>query len=110
LIEIQVEMTDRMDILFSSSPRTRFQGVHSHVDVVPLFVILVTEPLLEGTFRDPCRRDDALNGVGPIAQQDRKPVRRAKVLLDVLGRRNYIVDFLVGGLQVGVYGLCCMAY
>src|SRR5437764_13786784 len=50
VIEIQVKMTDRVDILFSSSPGTRFQGVHSHVDVVLLFVILVTEPLLEGTF------------------------------------------------------------
>jgi hypothetical protein len=85
VIDVQVKMTDGLNVPLSSRACLGFQSVHSDVDVACLFFILVLEPFLSGSSRDPFSSRDTLDRFArtAVADQDGNPIRRMKVCTDV---------------------------
>src|SRR5258708_19780981 len=79
-------MTDGLNVPLSSRACLGFQSVHSDVYVACLFFILVLEPFLSGSSRDPFSSRDTLDRFArtAVADQDGNPIRRMKVCTNVL--------------------------
>src|SRR6266850_4023168 len=94
-VEIQVEMANRLNVIFRSSTGARFERIHSDIDVARILVVLVMQPVLEGGLRNTRGSCDPLYGLAALAisHQDGQPVRGMKARAEIFTSADFLAEW-----------------
>jgi hypothetical protein len=86
VVEINIQITYREDVLFGSRSSTRLERIHADINIEPVSAVLGVKPFLERPFEDSCGASDALDRLSSVSvpHQESQLIRGLKNLSKVI--------------------------